>query len=81
VLKGPEGVEKFFEAVFGMGVKDHKLELIEARENGDTVIGAAKWSAAGKDAQGAEQPWGGVATTVFERQDDGSLKLVLHTFN
>ena len=81
VLNGPEGVEKFFGSVLGMGVKDHKLEMIEAREQGDTVIAAAKWSAAGKDAHGADQPWGGTATHVFERQDDGSLKLMLHTFN
>jgi uncharacterized protein (TIGR02246 family) len=81
VINGPDGVEKFFESVLGMGVKGHKLELIEARDEGDTVIAAAKWSAAGKDAEGADQPWGGVATTVFERQDDGSLKLLFHTFN
>jgi ketosteroid isomerase-like protein len=81
VINGPGGVEKFFDGVLGMGVKGHKLELIDLREEGDTVIAAAKWSADGKDAQGADQPWGGVATTVFERQDDGSLKLLFHTFN
>jgi hypothetical protein len=27
------------------------------------------------------QPWGGVATHIFERRPDGSLKLKLHTFN
>jgi ketosteroid isomerase-like protein len=64
-----------------MGVTDHQLELIEAREEGDTVIGAANWSATGKDGEGNDQPWGGIATHVFERQDDGSLKLTLHTFN
>ena len=45
------------------------------------MVGAANWTAVGKDADGADQPWGGIATHVFERQDDGSLKLVLHTFN
>ena len=28
-----------------------------------------------------DQPWGGIATHVFERQGDGSLKIKLHTFN
>jgi ketosteroid isomerase-like protein len=64
-----------------MGVTGHKLELIEAQGEGDLVYGAAKWSADGKDAQGADQAWGGVATHIFERQADGSLKLKLHTFN
>jgi ketosteroid isomerase-like protein len=62
-------------------VSGHKLELIEAIDKGDTVVAAARWSADGKDAAGADQPWGGLATHVFERQDDGALKLRLHTFN
>ena len=81
VINGPDGVTAFFGPLFDMGVTGHKLELIEAREAGDAVIAAANWNAAGKDAEGADQPWGGVATHVFERQEDGSLKLVLHTFN
>ena len=81
VIKGPSGVEKFFAGIFGMGVTDHKLELIDARGEGNLVFGAAKWSANGKDANGADQPWAGIATHIFERQADGSLKLKLHTFN
>jgi uncharacterized protein (TIGR02246 family) len=81
VIEGPAGVEKFFSGLFGMGVTGHKLELITTRGEGDVVTGTAKWSATGKDANGADQPWGGVATHVFERQSDGSLKLQVHTFN
>lgn len=81
VIQGPGGVEKFFEGIFGMGVTGHKLELIEAQGEGNLVFGSAKWSANGKDANGADQPWGGVATHIFEKQADGSLKLRLHTFN
>ncbi|WP_207465658.1 YybH family protein [Paracoccus fontiphilus] len=81
VIKGPDGVEKFFGGLFDMGVTGHKLELIEAHGDDDMLVGTAKWSATGKDASGAEQPWGGVATHVFEKQDDGSLKLRVHTFN
>ena len=81
VITGPEGVEKFFAGVLGMGVKGHKLELIEASGDGDFLFGTAKWSAAGKDSAGADQPWGGVATHIFDKQSDGSLKLRVHTFN
>ncbi|MCT7377891.1 YybH family protein [Chelativorans salis] len=81
VIKGPEGVEKFFAGIFDMGVTGHKLELIEAQGDGDLLFGTAKWSANGKDTNGADQPWGGVATHIFEKQADGSLKLRLHTFN
>lgn len=71
VLEGPAGVEKFFGGIFGMGATGHKLELIKAEEKGDIVFGAAKWSATGKDANGADQTWGGVATHIFEKQADG----------
>jgi len=81
VIKGPEGVDKFITGILGMGGKDHKLELIEASGDGNIVYGTAKWTAAGKDKGGADQPWAGTATTIFEKQGDGSLKLKVHTFN
>jgi ketosteroid isomerase-like protein len=81
VMKGPAGVEKFFAGIFGMGATGHKLELIEAHGDDKVIFAAAKWSANGKDANGKDQPWGGIATHVFERQGDGSLKIKLHTFN
>ena len=81
IIEGPAGVEKFFAGILGMGATGHKLELVKAEEKGDVVFSAAKWSAKGKDAKGADQPWSGVGTTIFEKQADGSLKLKLHTFN
>jgi ketosteroid isomerase-like protein len=81
VIEGPAGVEKFFAGLFSAGVKDHKLEMIEARGNKKIVYGAAKWSATGKDDKGQPSKVGGTATHVFEKQPDGSLKLSLHTFN
>ena len=81
VIRGPAGVEKYFTNVFASGATGHKLNLIEAHGDEELVFGAAEWSANGKDASGNDQPWGGLATHIFERQDDGSLKIKLHTFN
>jgi uncharacterized protein (TIGR02246 family) len=81
VIKGPAGVEKFFAGLFANGVTGHKLELIEAEGDGGLVAAAGKWSASGKDANGAPATFGGIATHVFAKQPDGSLKLKLHTFN
>jgi len=81
VIQGPDGVEKFFSSLFANGVTDHTLDLIRSTGDDRIVIAAAKWSAAGRDASGKATRFGGVATHVFERQPDGSLKLKLHTFN
>ncbi|GIK98208.1 MAG: hypothetical protein BroJett029_24170 [Alphaproteobacteria bacterium] len=81
VIEGPAGVEQFFSGVLGSGATGHKLELIEAHGDGNLLFAAARWSAMGKDANGADQPWAGLATHVFERQSDGNLKIKLHTFN
>lgn len=81
VLKGPAGVETFFAGLFAGGVTGHKLELIEMSGDDKVIVGAAKWSAQGKDSKGAPAAFGGIATHEFVRQADGSLKLRLHTFN
>ena len=81
VIKGPDGVDKFITGILGMGAKGHKYELIEASGDGNIAYGAAKWSATGKDKAGADQPWGGTSTAIFEKQADGSLKIKMHTFN
>jgi uncharacterized protein (TIGR02246 family) len=81
IIKGPAGVEKFFAGLFANGVTGHKLELIEAKGDAELVIAAAKWSAAGKDANGEPATFSGTATHVFAKHAGGNLKLELHTFN
>ena len=81
IIKGPASVEKFFAGLFANGLTAHKLELIEAKGDAELAAAAAKWSAAGKDASGAPATFSGIATHVFAKQADGSLKLKLHTFN
>lgn len=81
IIKDPSGVEEFFAGLFANGVTGHKLELIEAISEGKLVVSTAKWSAEGKDDTGAPATFSGIATHVFEKQDDGSLRLRLHTFN
>jgi ketosteroid isomerase-like protein len=81
VYRGPAGALQFFTGVLGTGAKGHKLDLIEARGEGNLLYGAAKWSANGKDAAGKDEPWAGVSTLVFKKQADGTLKIAVHTFN
>ncbi len=77
VVNGPAEIEKFFAGFFANGVKDHALKLIEAGGTDKMGYGTANWSAAAKDGKSL----GGIATHIFERQADGSLKLKIHTLN
>lgn len=81
VISGPAEIETFFAGLFSSGFADHKLTIIDAGGDERIVYGTARWSADGKGADGSRQAAGGIATHVFERQADGSLKLRLHTFN
>jgi uncharacterized protein (TIGR02246 family) len=81
VIEGPAGVERFFAGLFANGLTGHTLDLLTVHGDGGTVVGAAKWSARGKGDDGAPATFAGVATHVFVKRPDGSLKLRLHTFN
>jgi ketosteroid isomerase-like protein len=81
VASGAAAIEKFFAGFYANGVTDHKLELIDAGGDDKVVYGTANWSARGKDKDSKPANFSGIATHVFERQADGSLKLRLHTFN
>ncbi|MBI5260453.1 MAG: DUF4440 domain-containing protein [Bradyrhizobium sp.] len=81
VISGPAEIEKFFAGLFSSGFTDHALTIIDAGGDEKVAYSTAKWSARGKGADGSRQAFGGIATHVFERQADGSLKLRLHTFN
>lgn len=81
VIEAPAGIERFFVKIFADGLTGHKFELITTHVEGDTLVAAAKWTVRGKDADGSPATFDGIATHVFLRQSDGSLKLRLHTFN
>jgi ketosteroid isomerase-like protein len=81
VISGSAAIENFFAGLFSREFTDHNLRIIDAGGDDRVVYSTANWSAKGKGADGAPQTAGGLATHLFERQADGSLKLRLHTFN
>jgi ketosteroid isomerase-like protein len=81
VASGPAAIETFFAGLHANGVTDHKLEVIDTGGDDKVIFGTATWSAKGKDKDGKPANFSGIATHVFERQADNSLKLRLHTFN
>jgi ketosteroid isomerase-like protein len=79
VIEGRQAIGAFWDGLLKIGVTDHRLELITAEGDQRGAVGAAKWSARGKGDDGSKQTFGGSVLHVFERQQDGGLKLWLHT--
>ncbi|TIL96899.1 MAG: DUF4440 domain-containing protein, partial [Mesorhizobium sp.] len=54
------------------GVKDHRIEMIDAQAVGDIAYATGKWSANALDEGGKTQRYEGTIVTIFRRQGDGS---------
>jgi uncharacterized protein (TIGR02246 family) len=77
VIKGRADVETFNSGLIEIGMTSRQLELIEVAVDGATTIAAvAKWSVKHKGA-----PTGGLVTSIFTKQPNGTLKIKLLMFN
>ncbi|MFO1047597.1 MAG: SgcJ/EcaC family oxidoreductase [Geminicoccaceae bacterium] len=81
VVEGPANIERFFAPLLAQGVSDHRFELITIHEDARSIAAAARWTATSPNPDGTRAASSGIATHLFLKQPDGSLKLRLHTFN
>lgn len=81
VIEGPARIEEFFTPLLAQGVSDHRFELITVHADTHSIAAAARWTATSPNQDGSRAASGGIATHLFLKQPDGSLKLRLHTFN
>lgn len=81
VVKGTAAIADFWAGLISAGVKDHGIELREVEEEGNLAFSSGKWSATGLAEDGKAVRFEGTIVTIFRKQDDGSWKLCLHTWN
>jgi uncharacterized protein (TIGR02246 family) len=81
VCVGPESIQRFFAGVLATGLTDHANEILAVGGEGRLIYAATRWTARGKGRDGAETRLGGLALHVLERQDDGSARILAHSFN
>ena len=81
VVVGPAAVERFFRPMLAQGVTGHTNELIVCGGDGALVYVASRWTVRSPAVDGRMETSSGFATHVLERQPDGALKILLHTFN
>ena len=81
VIEGPAAVEAFFTPMLAQGVTGHTNELVTSGDDGSLVYCGSRWTVRVPKEGGATETASGFATHVFRRDADGSLKILLHTFN
>lgn len=77
VKVGRDEIEALFQAFLDSGFHDHEIGLLSAERSGDILYETGTWEGVGGDGE----TYGGKIVNIYERQEDGSWKTVLHMWN
>ena len=77
VKTGRAEIEALFQSFIDSGFGQHELSLDSASGTSDLIYGSGSWTGVGGDGN----TYGGKVVHVYEMQDDGSWKAVLHMWN
>lgn len=80
-VTGKAAILDFWTNTIAQGIIDHKLELIEAVEDGELAFQRGLWSAAMINEAGERQAFKGNVHLVYRRQADGGWKALTHVWN
>jgi uncharacterized protein (TIGR02246 family) len=76
-VTGKEAIQGFWQALMDMGIKEAKLEIVEAEGHGDTAIEVSKYALQGEGGQVLDRG----KYIVIWKQEDGQWKLHRDIFN
>lgn len=78
---GPEAILELWKNTIGMGIVDHKIEMLEVGVDGNLAFQRGLWSAALVNAEGERQTFSGNLHVLYKLQSDGSWKALTHIWN
>lgn len=81
VVIGREAVANLFKGFFEAGVREHRLEVVQAGGDGHRVWQVSRWQASGVAADGSALQFGGITTSILELQSDGRWLTRSHVWN
>lgn len=81
VLNGRGEIENLFKGFFEAGLHNHTLEIVTAGGDGKTLYQVAKWSANAPEKDGVKPAYGGITTSVFEKDANGKWVARSHVWN
>ncbi len=81
VLVGQDAIEGLFRSFIENGLHDHRIEVVSAHVDGDTLHEVAKWSAYGVAKDGERPVYRGILLNIFQRDGNGQWKSHAHVWN
>jgi uncharacterized protein (TIGR02246 family) len=80
-ITGRQNIQGFWQGFFDAGASDAKLKSIQISGSGDLAYEVGEFSAMMPQPSGGTAPGTGKYLVVFERQQDGTLKMVADMFS
>ena len=80
-LVGRAEIENLFKSFVDGGVHNHSLEIIEVGSSGKIIYQVAKWSAQGAETDGETPTFGGITTSILEKDANGKWLARTHVWN
>jgi uncharacterized protein (TIGR02246 family) len=81
VLTGRAEIEKLFQSFVDAGVHNHTLEIVTVGGNDKMLYQVAKWNANSAEKDGRKPSFGGITTSIFERDSNGRWVARSHVWN
>jgi uncharacterized protein (TIGR02246 family) len=80
-ISGRQNIQQFWQGFFDAGASDARLKSIQISGSGDLAYEVGEYSAMMPQPSGDTAPGTGKYLVVFERQQDGQLKMVADMFS
>jgi uncharacterized protein (TIGR02246 family) len=80
-IKGRQNIQNFWQGFFDLGASDARINPVEIRGSDPFVYEIGEYSAMMPQPTGGTAPGNGKYLVVWERQSDGSLKMVADMFS
>jgi uncharacterized protein (TIGR02246 family) len=81
VLNGRAEIENLFKGFFDAGLHNHTLEIVKVGGDDKTLYQVAKWGASAPEKDGVKPTYGGITTSVYEKDASGKWVARSHVWN
>jgi len=81
ILDNASSIKAYLDGLRNVGFNNYSIAEVDMQVKGDTVYSTSLWEATRIDAAGNEITLDGNITNIIERQEDGSWKIKLQSWN